>query len=94
MNAIEQIRLMLHGNGVTDHIRTAYQRLFATEDGRIVLEDLCKRNYIFDTAVKRNADRDDILINEGKRSAILFILGVLNADLEMYEHILKRQIEE
>lgn len=94
MNPIEQIRHMFKGHGITDRIRLAYRRLFSTDDGKIVLEDLCKRYYIFDTAVKNGEDRDAILINEGKRSAVLFILAMINADLELYEHILNSKLEE
>lgn len=94
MNRVEQLAHMLRGNGVTDTVRHAYQRLFSTDDGKLVLEDLCKRYFIFDTLVKRGDDRDTILTNEGKRAVVLFILGLLNADLELYEHILKREIKE
>lgn len=94
MDALDRVKLMLRGNGVTDSLRHTYRRLFSTDDGKIVLEDLCKRFYVFDTLTKGGEDRDTIVLNEGKRSAILFILALLSADLELYEHILRGNVEE
>lgn len=89
-----QVKRALAGNGVDSHILNAYQRTFGSEEGRIVLEDLCKRYYIFDTLAKPNAERDELLLNEGKRSVVLFILGLMNVNYAMYEHVLTNSAEE
>lgn len=87
---LKRLKLALEGNGVTSHVMSAYQRLFNTEDGKIVLEDLCKRYYVYDTLAKPGTDRDEIVLNEGKRSVILFILGVMNVNYALYEEILNK----
>lgn len=89
-----QVKRALAGNGVDSHVLNAYQRTFESEEGRIVLEDLCKRYYIFDTLAKPGAERDELLLNEGKRNVVLFILGLLNVNYAMYEHVLHNSAEE
>lgn len=91
---LQVIRDMLEGNGVNNRVLTAYQRLFDTEDGRIVLEDLAKRFFVYDTIAKRGCSSEDVLLNEGKRSVVLFILGLMNVNLALYEQVLRREIEE
>lgn len=50
----------------------AYRRLFSTEDGKIVLEDLMKSNFIGHTIVGN--DVHHTYFNEGARSVILRII--------------------
>lgn len=87
---LQYLKVLLKGNGISDKVISAYNRTFSTEDGQIVLEDLAKRFYLFDTLTKNGADRDEILLNEGKRSVVLFILALMKVDMALYEHLLTR----
>lgn len=93
-DVLKRVRLALQGNGVTDRVLNAYQRLFSTDDGRIVLEDLAKRNYLFDTLSKGDETINELCIREGKRSVVLFILALMNVNLALYEQVLNRNLEE
>jgi len=55
----------------TEYIEKAYQRLFATHDGQIVLEDLARGAFVDDSTY--GGDRDTMLINEGCRRCFLNI---------------------
>lgn len=53
-------------------LRAAYSRLFATRDGRVVLDDLRRRYY--DLTIKTDADMHRVV---GQRDVVLHILQSL-----------------
>jgi len=65
-------------------IIAAYQRLFNTEDGKIVLEDLKKKSTYNRSAVldKLNINPNQILYDEAQRSMVLYIERNINIDLK------------
>jgi hypothetical protein len=56
----------------------AYRRLFSTEDGQLVLDDLMKANFIGRTVV--GSDVQHTYFNEGARSVILRIIQTCEMD--------------
>lgn len=69
----------------------AYKRLFDSDDGKVVLQDLAKScNFSlssFDSDPYRTA------YNEGVRSVILRLFDILDTDLEIIIQLLKREKE-
>ena len=75
-------------DGEADRIE-AYQRLFATEDGQEVLYDLMRKcNFVKPTY---DPDIHVAMINEGKREVILYIIEVLNRDVEELYKFVEQQ---
>jgi len=65
---------------------SAYQRMFDSPEGQIVLHDMMKAFNFFGTSASQ--DPYETHFNEGQRSVILTILGVLKTDSEKYaKHI-------
>lgn len=58
----------------------AYKRVFESEDGMVILKDLMKSCYFFDTTY----DLDGIEFREGQRMVIVQILKTLNLDLGIF----------
>ena len=57
---------------------SAYQVVFSSLSGKMVLDDLKAKNFIDDTtAINDNANSNSILIHEGQRRAVLDILTTL-----------------
>lgn len=57
----------------------AYREIFETEKGKLILADLIDHCGLF-----RNTyvgDVNTMMINEGKRNVLLYILSILNIDL-------------
>lgn len=57
-----------------------YQRVFDTEDGRAVLQDLEKRCFINHTTY--NDSHGQMSFNEGRRSIYVHIINLLKKDLK------------
>ena len=75
-------------DGEADRIE-AYQRLFATEDGQEVLYDLMRKcNFVKPTY---DPDIHVTMINEGEREAILYIIEILNRDVEELYKFVEQQ---
>lgn len=73
----------------------AYRRLFSTEDGKIVLEDLMKANFIGRSAIGN--DTLQTYYNNGKRDLILQILQTCNLEEVQIERLIaemNRQTDE
>jgi len=56
-----------------------YQRVFNTEDGKLVLEDLEKRCFIKHTTFDENHGK--MSLNEGRRSIYVYIKDLISKDL-------------
>ena len=70
----------------------AYRRLFATEDGKVVLADLMRSCNFMDTTF--GADSHDTYYNEGKRSVLLAIMKTANMSPEEVSRIVTSIKEE
>lgn len=64
-------------------IQQAYTRVFGSEDGKKVLEDLGKRCKVGTTSF--NSDSHVMAFNEGTRSVYLSIQTMLNLDISKLE---------
>lgn len=65
-----------------------YQRLFKTEDGKVVLADLIKKNNVLSNTF--NDDPHRSAFNQGRRDAILEILSILNIDIDEAFYLLEQ----
>lgn len=73
----------------------AYRRLFSTEDGKLVLEDLMKSNFLGRTAIGN--DTHHTYYNEGARDLVLRILHTCNLQekqIEMMINEMNKQTDE
>lgn len=70
----------------------AYQSLFNLEGGNAVLHDLMDFCHLISNTYCGN--RDEFLLNEGKRQVILYILANLNTDVQSLNERIKRKVEE
>jgi len=56
-----------------------YKRLFESDDGEAVLHDLF-RNFFMMRHTYNSKNRDEILVNEGSRSVVLYLLSKIKID--------------
>ena len=61
-------------------VKQLYMRFWNTADGRIVLEDLKRRGYFYDTTFPDNGNSERTLVNEGCRQMILTIETMLEPE--------------
>ena len=78
-----------------EKLRAAYQKVFKSEEGKKVLEDL-KQKFHFKSStigidLSKKVDPNATLYNEGQRSAICIIEQMIDLDIEA---IRKRQAEQ
>lgn len=66
-----------------------YQSVFESSDGEKVLEDLNKRAFGIRSTFHENPQR--MAFNEGQRSIILHIKGMMNIDIKKTESLIKQQ---
>ena len=67
----------------------AYKKFFDSEDGKLVLADLVRECGMFRDSFR--GDTNDMLINEGKRNVLLYILSNTNVDLNTLLKMVSRQ---
>lgn len=68
-------------------VGSAYRRLFSTDDGQVVLEDLCNAHYINRSLYEHEEDREAIIAyREGGRNAILRILALSGVRLQSTDY--------
>jgi hypothetical protein len=60
----------------------SYQKVFSSEDGQVVLHDMMGVFHFYSTTA--TPDPHETSFNEGQRSVILSILGILKVDSEKY----------
>lgn len=67
-------------------LMAAYQNVFRSTEGEIVLKDLMKTHGILSNIYK--GDINDMLIKEGERNVVLRLLSILDIDIDaIYERI-------
>ena len=71
--------------------RATYKEVFATEAGKVVLDDLMKSNYFFTST--QTGDSHETSFNEGRRSVILAILNYVSLDIEKIQQRMKDSYE-
>lgn len=64
-----------------------YRALFNSDDGKAILEDLCRSCHVFSSTMGDNPQ--ETAFNEGARSVVLRILKTINTDPEVIEYMLK-----
>tara|TARA_R100000951_G_C2640960_1_gene180951 strand:+ start:1427 stop:1660 length:234 start_codon:yes stop_codon:yes gene_type:complete len=69
----------------TDRLET-YKRMFATDDGKQVLEDLKERFHI-ETMTFVDNNRDLSFVHEGQRSVVLYVLHLLKEEKQNQQTI-------
>jgi len=75
---------MMHG--INKNTKIAYDAVFNTDDGQIVLQDLAKFCHLMQPAF--NGTTEGLLISEGERNVMLYILKVLERqDLQTFTKI-------
>jgi len=60
--------------------KAVYSRLFNSEDGKKVLNELCRLHYINGTTFSADPFRN--AYNEGQRSVVIRILNIIKGDNE------------
>lgn len=68
------------------NLLSAYQNIFKSPDGELVLKDLMRTHGILSNIFK--GDVNNMLISEGERNVVLRILSILKIDMNaIYERI-------
>ena len=57
-----------------DELKDIYKRVFDTDDGHKVIEDLSRRFYVETSTFM---DGDETIFNEGQRATVLFIKNMI-----------------
>jgi hypothetical protein len=70
----------------------AYKDIFATEAGKLVLKDLVREGGVLRNSYRGN--KEEMLINEGKRNMLLYILANTKTDLKAILELAERQSKE
>lgn len=69
---------------------TTYQKVFDSEDGKLILHDMMKANGMFDTTFDENPYRT--AFQEGRRSVITNLIMLLGKDAnEMYKQFKEQE---
>lgn len=73
----------------------AYTNVFKSKDGNLVVADLMAKFNIMRPTYKQGATLDvhAMLVEEGSRSAVLYILQMLNIDLEQLRERIEQNAE-
>jgi hypothetical protein len=72
--------------------KALFERVFETEDGKRVLEDLCVRNFIFSPCIVPG-DPYYTHYNDGRRSVIADLLSYLNISTSELERMERESYE-
>jgi hypothetical protein len=65
---------------VVERVR-AYQEVFATDNGKIVLEDLKYAHHMMSSTYKKDLQDGELAFREGERNVVLRIVHILGQDL-------------
>jgi hypothetical protein len=63
-------------------IKEAYERVFSTEEGKMILDDLAKK--CLDGIGVYVAEANQYIYNEGKRSIFMYLLDCIKLDFKLY----------
>lgn len=69
-----------------------YQKTFETEEGMAVLEDLCKRAYVFDTTFDVNPSMQ--AFKEGQRAIVLNLFQTLKMDFQKFKESIEKEYSD
>lgn len=69
-----------------DKIAQAYKRLFATDDGQVVLEDMMRTFHVFNSTMQDSPT--ETAFNEGGRAVVLRIMNHINSDPKKLQEML------
>lgn len=61
-----------------------YQKVFDTEDGKLILNDLANNFHMMGPTIRPGDNQEQYLIREGMRQVVLYILAKVNYDFEKY----------
>jgi hypothetical protein len=70
-----------------------YRSVFDTPEGRAVLEDICRHNFVFRTTYVMGSDPTKVAFNEGKRHTALSILRFINKSPEEFLEMIEDGME-
>lgn len=70
----------------------AYRKVFLSPEGKIVLKDLMKSTYFYNTT--QDADPTIMAFQEGQRALVLRLLNTLKMSHEHIERMIEEQIFE
>lgn len=70
-------------------ILEAYKRVFNSDDGKLILEDLSQKCFIWDATVVPN-DENTSSFNEGKRCVVIDIMKAVSFDTTNLIKIIER----
>lgn len=74
-------------------LHAAFQTVFSTPEGELVLEHICKAGKVFE-ATHKAGDPDQSRINEGRRELALEILRFVRRDHHAMVQMLDKQIRQ
>jgi hypothetical protein len=63
-----------------EEIIKCYKRVFASDDGKVILSDLASRFKMLSCSFMGNIN--ETVFNEGQRNVVLFMLNMINTDLD------------
>jgi hypothetical protein len=75
-------------------ILSCYQRVFKSDDGKRVLDDLIKQYYLMVPTFGRVWNTELMMVREGQRSVILSILRSTNIDVSKLRHRMEQITKE
>lgn len=73
-----------------DKLFQAYQKVFNTPDGKVVLTDLCNHFHVL--GIAKGADAYETYFKDGQRSVAMHILAHLSMDLIRFRQLMKDQL--
>lgn len=64
-------------------LRDAYRRIFRTEDGKLIWDDLSKAHYMLSSTF--SSDALELARREGERNVLLRIMAIINSEEVEYD---------
>lgn len=58
-------------------LRRAYRDIYATDQGKLMIDDLCNRFFFLDPTYQ--GDATEALFHEGSRNVVLYVLGMMKS---------------
>ena len=92
MNLFDKIKLK-SGLYKRKVLLDTFIRVFSTDDGKVVLAQICKENFIFDTTFVKG-DPQQTALNEGRRQVAIGLLKFVNKNPDTLLKQLEQQIQQ
>lgn len=74
-------------------MRQMYRSVFDSPEGQVVLEHLCRHNFVFKTTYVRGSDERSMAFNEGKRHTALSVLSFINKSPDEFLKLIEDGME-